>query len=481
MTHRLWLLEDETARRWVPFSETRPVGELLFGASRLRERIAGTLGMPVAGYLAPEALEGFAEEGTPPVVSLDQVDREGEARIVLSSRTVLEFPTHGEAHGPVAGVPSAREALEAGLAQAAREASRDAPVRIRVGGEGAGWILPPGIPLPPEGPDAGEWAQAVEPAGEVELPGHLLAAPWALVADNAGQLRRDLALIPPLAALEGTGTDTGRRTGSAGAGDSARDAVRTLLPAHPGVEFLGDHPITSGGPVEVDPQVILDAREGPIHLEAGVKIRAFTHLRGPAFIGAGTTLLGGLMESLSVGPGCKLRGEISESVILGWSNKAHDGYLGHALVGSWVNLGAGTTNSDLKNNYSPVRVPVGVEREVDTGLLKVGIFLGDHVKTGIGTLLSTGTQAGAGSNVFGGGGVPPRWIPPFSWGPTPPGSGPGPEGGFQRYDLPRFLETAARVMARRGQALSPGMTRVLTRAWERTHGPAGRLPGERDV
>ena len=187
------------------------------------------------------------------------------------------------------------------------------------------------------------------------------------------------------------------------------------------------------------------------------------------------------MESLSVGPGCKLRGEISESVILGWSNKAHDGYLGHALVGSWVNLGAGTTNSDLKNNYSSVRVPVGVEREVDTGLLKVGIFLGDHVKTGIGTLLSTGTQAGAGSNVFGGGGVPPRWIPPFSWGPTPPGGGPGPEGGFQRYDLPRFLETATRVMARRGQALSPGMTRVLIRAWERTHGPAGRLPGERDV
>lgn len=442
MNHRLWLLEDGTDGPWVPFSETRPVGELLFGAARLRERIARALNMPVAGYLAPEALQGFAEEGTPPVVSLDREAPSAEHRLILSSRTVLESPPSGEALG----------ALEAGLSRA----PEDGPLRIRVGGEEAGWILPPGTSLPPSGPDAAEWSEPLEPAGEVVLPGHLLGAPWTLVAENAGQLRRDLAL-PGL------------------------DAVRALLDTQPGVEVLGDHPITSGGSVEMDSQVILDARDGPIHLGAGVKIRAFTHLRGPAFIGAGTTLLGGLMESLSVGPGCKLRGEISESVILGWSNKAHDGYLGHALLGSWVNLGAGTTNSDLKNNYSPVRVPAGPEREVDTGLLKVGVFLGDHVKTGIGTLLSTGTVVGAGTNLFGGSGMPPRWIPPFSWGPTAPGGGPGPEGAFQRYDLPRFLETADRVMSRRGQDLSPGMRRVLTRAWERTHGAAGRLSGERNV
>jgi UDP-N-acetylglucosamine diphosphorylase / glucose-1-phosphate thymidylyltransferase / UDP-N-acetylgalactosamine diphosphorylase / glucosamine-1-phosphate N-acetyltransferase / galactosamine-1-phosphate N-acetyltransferase len=394
---RLWLLEDGQARAWAPFAETRPVGELRFGACLLRERIEAALGMPVAGYLAPEGLVGFTEEGgTPPVAALDEPAPRETPRVVLSSRAVPEGPGAGEG----SGLPASVEALRAALDRA----SPDGPVRIRMGGEAAGWILPAGVPVPPEEADAGEWAEAPEAVGEVLLPGHLLAGPWHLVADNAGQLRRDLAPAAP--GEPATALSLG--------------GPRTPLSPPAGVAVLGDHPVTTSGPVEVDPHVVLDAREGPIHLEAGVRIGSFTLLRGPAWIGADTTLLGGLVEAVSVGPGCKLRGEISESVILGWSNKAHDGYLGHALVGSWVNLGAGTTNSDLKNNYSPVRVPAGPEREVETGLLKVGVFLGDHVKTGIGTLLSTGTVVGAGSNVFGGSGFPPRWIPPFSWGPAAP-------------------------------------------------------------
>jgi UDP-N-acetylglucosamine diphosphorylase / glucose-1-phosphate thymidylyltransferase / UDP-N-acetylgalactosamine diphosphorylase / glucosamine-1-phosphate N-acetyltransferase / galactosamine-1-phosphate N-acetyltransferase len=387
------------------------------------------------------------------VVTLDDPASEDEARVVLSSRAVL-VGTDSPGPGEAGDGSEPRRVLEAALQDALGSATGGGPVRIQVGGDAAGWILPPGVHLPPEGPTAGEWAATVDPAGEAELEGRILDAPWTLVAENAAQLQRDLA---------------GSSMVALGEGGTLR------LPSYPGVEVLGEHPVTAGGPLELDPQVVLDAREGPIHLEAGATIRPFTHLRGPAFIGAGSTLLGGIIEAVSVGPGCKLRGEISHAVILGWSNKAHDGHLGHALVGSWVNLGAGTTNSDLKNTYSTVRVPQSPEREADSGLLKVGAFLGDHVKTGIGTLLNTGTVAGVGSNVFvgPGGAMPPKWIPPFAW-----GSGDR----LVPYDLPRFLETASRAMARRGQALSPGMRRVLTRAWERTHGPATyRLPGETDV
>ena len=148
-------------------------------------------------------------------------------------------------------------------------------------------------------------------------------------------------------------------------------------------------------------------------------------------------------------------------VFCGFDNKAHDGYLGHALVGRWVNLGALTTNSDLKNDYGPVRVdlPGGT---VDTGLMKVGALLGDHVKTGIGTVLNTGTVVGAGSNVFGGG-MPPKAIPPFSW----VGGG-----AVVPYRWEKFLQVAQTVVARRDQPWTPGVEAVLHRLWTATHGDA---------
>lgn len=174
-------------------------------------------------------------------------------------------------------------------------------------------------------------------------------------------------------------------------------------------------------------------------------------------------MLGGHVGTSSIGPVCIVRGEVADSVLLGYVNKAHDGYLGHALLGRWVNLGAYTTNSDLKNNYRPVRVWTP-EGDVDTGLMKVGCFLGDHVKTGIGTVLNTGTVIGAGSNVFGGL-MPPTVVPPFSW-----GSGPD----LRDHSLDKFLSTAERAMKRRDQELTSGVRRVLQQAWEAT---AGRRSG----
>ncbi|MEJ2206961.1 MAG: hypothetical protein P8170_22980, partial [Gemmatimonadota bacterium] len=156
-------------------------------------------------------------------------------------------------------------------------------------------------------------------------------------------------------------------------------------------------------------------------------------------------------------PVCKVRGELTDSVLLGFVNKAHDGHLGHAMLGCWVNLGAGTSNSDLKNNYSPVRVWT-LDGERDTGMVKVGCFIGDHVKTGIGTMLNTGTVVGAASNIFGAQ-MPPPVVPPFSW-----GSGTD----LRDYRFESFMETAERSMARRARKLTPGTRRILTRAWQET-------------
>ena len=199
-----------------------------------------------------------------------------------------------------------------------------------------------------------------------------------------------------------------------------------------------------GKGTRIDAQVVLDAREGPIYIAEDVVIKSHTRVEGPAYIGRGTHLVGGKVgPGSSLGPVCRIGGEVENSIFLGSSNKYHEGFLGHSYVGQWVNLGALTTNSDLKNNYSPVRVQLN-ENEIDTGLIKVGAFLGDHVKTGIGTLLNTGVNVGFGANLFGGGIVKERFVPSFSWYD-------GKE--LKEHRLDKFISTASEVVKRRGERL----------------------------
>ena len=149
---------------------------------------------------------------------------------------------------------------------------------------------------------------------------------------------------------------------------------------------------------------------------------------------------------------------MEQSVFLGYSNKYHEGFLGHSYLGEWGNLGALTTNSDLKNNYGPVKVLVDGSL-VDSGLAKVGAFLGDHVKTGIGTLLNTGMTVGFASNLFGGGMIEERSIPPFSW------VGPGK---CEEYRLDEAIETARAVMKRRNVELGSGEVDIFKEIFKLT-------------
>lgn len=209
--------------------------------------------------------------------------------------------------------------------------------------------------------------------------------------------------------------------------------------------------IVVGEGVRVDHGAVLDAREGPIVLEAGVEVHPRTWLIGPIHAGPRCRFLGGKIGGSSFGPECRVHGEIEATTCLGYVNKAHDGFVGHSYLAEWINLGALTTTSDLKNNYSTVSLEsYGSTRA--TGAKKVGSFLGDHVKTRIGCLLNTGTVVGLGASVFGEPAVAAKFVPDFAWGTGVDAS---------EYDLEKFLETAEIVMGRRGVALTAPMRGAL--------------------
>lgn len=167
---------------------------------------------------------------------------------------------------------------------------------------------------------------------------------------------------------------------------------------------------------KIHPMVVIDAEHGPVYLDEKVTVHPFTRIEGPCFVGAGSILLGAkCREGNSIGPMCRIGGEVEESIVHGHSNKYHDGFLGHAYVGEWVNLGALTTNSDLKNDYSSVSVIMDGKRAVDTGSTKVGSLIGDHTKTSVGVLLNTGSYVGAMALIMATGQPLQKFLPSFAW------------------------------------------------------------------
>ena len=402
----LVLFDDERARAWTPFTVTRPAGELLFGCLTLRERAERFWSEACVGHVADPSLEGFAEPGAAPVVKADALDSasdpgRGTARIFFSSRAVPDFAPAPPAHEPAV---------------------------LTIQGQIVGWVIPHGTDSPDENDLLNPDGFAMD-LPRVEIPGQVLPNIWDLMAGNGEQVCSDVPILFP--------------------------ESRFTLPE--GVNVSGADRVSLGDRVHLEAGVHLDATDGPIRLSDGARVSAFTRLAGPAFVGPHTHVLGGSLENVTIGPACRVRGEVSSTVLLGYVNKAHEGYLGHAYVGRWVNLGALTTNSDLKNNYGAVRVHTA-EGSVDTGLIKVGCFLGDHVKTGIGTLLPTGCVVGLGSNLFGGV-MAPAHVPPFSWSTGER---------LEEYDIERFLDTAALAMSRREMSLENGNRTLLQRAWERT-------------
>lgn len=266
----------------------------------------------------------------------------------------------------------------------------------------------------------------------------ILRYPWDFVHENADEIAADYNL--------------------------ATRGIYSLPKEIDGVHFLAADNTWIAESVRIDPGVVIDAQNGPVFIDENTHILPQATILGPAYIGPRSQVQIGakIYSSTSIGEECKVGGEIKQSILHSYANKMHDGYLGNSYLGQWVNLGAGTNNSNLKNNYGSVRVHVN-GKEVDSGSSFVGLTMGDHSKSGINTMFNTGTVVGIMCNIFGSD-FPPKWIPGFSWGGS---------GGFTEHDVERGLAVARKVMERRKVTLGPEEEKLIQRIFKSTKSERG--------
>jgi len=277
-------------------------------------------------------------------------------------------------------------------------------------------------------------AEAAKKGTKAEFDGTWFGYIWDVMLDNPAQITADF-----------------KYAGKSGIEGKMHDQAAIYGPKDQ--VFIGEG-------AEIHPFVCIDTQNGPVTLEAGVEVHPYTRIEGPCYVGPNCVLLGAkVREGCSFGPVCRVGGEVEESIIHGHSNKYHDGFLGHAYVGEWVNLGALTTNSDLKNDYTSVSVMMG-GKTIDTHSTKVGSFIGDHVKTSIGTLLNTGSILGTMAVCVATGAPLPKTIPPFGWflnGVVSKGFG-----------LTALLKTAKTAMSRRKIEFTDDDEKLLRHLFELT-------------
>lgn len=378
----LFLYDDAVARRFEPFALVRPAAELRAGAALIRERWETAIGRACAGLVSAAHLREFDERDVPRAVT----GTIPAGAVLANTRCAVALRL----------APDADVWLCNGRVAAVRLA---APVALDELADGA-------RPLE---------SLAARDGRSAQVHGRWIDEVWHFIRDLPAQLIEDIAALSDGALLL-----------------SPEEAPR-----------VGEHPVFVERGATVEPMVLFDVTAGPVLVRQGATVQAFTRLAGPTVVGKNSVVSGGRVAASSIGESCKVNGELSTSIILGHSNKGHDGFVGHSYLGRWVNLGAGTITSNLKNTYGTVALwtPEGVR---DTGLQFLGAMIGDHAKTGIGVRLTTGSVIGAGANIFGGE-VMPKVVPPFAWGSAPP---------YAVHDLDRFLKAADRMMQRRGVVLS---------------------------
>lgn len=400
---RLYLFDDEKARRFEPFALTRPVSELRAGAELIRIRWEAIARTKAYGFIGATHLQNFDEGGAPPCVSSETTIPAGS--VIANSRFVASLS---------AGIDDISASYSCdGITCAVRLRQSIDMQRLAAGSISLEELV----------------EKDTVPAA---LPGRWINEVWELVGQLSAQLAEDIPII--------------------GGGLSGAAIENATL--------IGNHPVYLETGASIEPFVVIDASEGPVLIRRGASIGAFTKIVGPTYIGENSIVVGDAIRGCSIGEVCKVRGEISGSVMLGYSNKGHTGFVGSSYIGRWVNFGAGSTTSNLKNTYGPVQIETASGMR-DTGLQFLGSLVGDHAKTGIGTMLTTGCIVGAGANIFGSG-ISPKVIPPFAWGESEP---------YARYDREKFIEVAGRMMARRHVTLSDRERRQLEEAYRVSEAP----------
>ena len=406
---RIAFFEDSAAAQLRPIALLRPVFELLCGHFCLRERVLRGIGATEWGALIrPALIDSFRQQQPEARVNDERWLSEGPTLLIngrwLSDPHALLRLGEGDV-GVIDGTV----------------------VALLLDPDEAPLLVPDAIDDP--------LARIAARRRRVPAGGRLIRFPWDLVDANRSQL-----------------TDDFRRRGRTS--PSRNGASTVALQGDPQDVFVDPS-------AEIDPYVVLDARPGPIWIDAGARIQPFTRIEGPAYIGRQSQLFRAHVRAgTSIGPVCRIGGEIEESILHGYVNKYHDGFLGHSYVCPWVNLGALSTNSDLKNDYSPVRVPLWGE-PIASGSTKVGCFIGDHTKTALGSLFNTGSSIGVMCMILPDGELLPKHIPSFTrmW-----------HGRIeQRPDALDGAITAARTsMARREIELTAADERLLRRVFDET-------------
>lgn len=410
------LMSDEIARSFEPFALTRPAGELRAGGALIRERWEVALGMPCLGFIDAAHLDEFAEFDAPGAVH----GMIAAGTIIVNARCAPLLRAVAGSHADASGARAVDAWTCADQIAAVRLDAPVAAAELQRDGRAAGALFA----------RLGDATRNTQP-----IDGWWLDAVWDLVRHLNTMLASDAVALMPADGVQAPDTLT----------------------------VLGEHPVHVDADAALEPMVIVDATQGPVLIRRGAVVQAFTRLVGPCIIGEDVTVAGGRIASCSIGERSKVNGELNSVIFIGHSNKGHEGFVGHSVLGRWANLGAGTITSNLKNSYGTVTLRTS-QGDRDTGMQFLGSLIGDHVKTGIGTRLTTGCILGAGANVFGSM-MPPKLVPPFAWGEPH-------DGAWKRFALDRFLVVAHRVMARRQTELTGGMRAQLSAAYAATHGKA---------
>ncbi len=411
------LFEDEHWRSFAALAQARPLYEFRCGALTLRERVYSALSLhgktpTILGLCRPHLMHCFGTEGgiwsilssSTPLLFLN-------ARLVdvdwLPELITAPLNTAYVAQDTLVAAYLSPALASAVLYYLQAQQSRDALQELQ------------------------RFATIVDLEERYTLT--MLNYPWDLVRQAGEQIVRDASLL------------AGR-----------------LLPyqgEHAGVQLYNPAQIRVDPTAQLDGPLVLDARDGPVLIDHEAHIEPFSYIQGPVYIGPRTLIASARIRGeTSFGPVCRIGGEVEASTVQGYSNKHHDGFLGHSWLGEWVNIGAMTTNSDLKNNYGSVRMSLEGIGQIDSGVLKLGCFLGDHVKLGIGLHLNGGTIIGVGSNIFGVH-FAPKTVPSFIWGGEV----------FHEYRIDNMIKVARTVMGRRKRELTPAYEALLRTAFEMTH------------
>ncbi len=416
---RICIYEDRRSADLAPLSLTRPVSDLLCGLTPLAEKQVRHFDAEAPGHLVRPEIADLLRSGEPGTPVNDPAWLRAAPTILVNARWL----------------PPARPRL--GLAPCFQTLFAGGSFLGTCNGEPAYAVLDTRqlLSVSPTTIDdcLDDWLQSLP---QQEVGGHVVRYPWELIDHNPTQLTRDFD-----ATCDPTGAGF-HPSGFALVGP----ADRLLL--HPSAR--------------IDPMVVADTTNGPVWIGPGAVVTAFTRLEGPCAIGAGTQLFGAKIRGgTTIGPHSRIGGEVECSIVQGFTNKYHDGFLGHSFVGEWVNLAAGTSTSDLRCDYAEVSVPVKGQ-DVPTGRTKVGSFIGDHARTGLNVMLNCGSVIGPFAALFPTGQYAPREVPAFARF--------GPSGLKETTDTERLIATAGIVMQRRGREMTPTI-RALYRTLGRVELP----------